>query len=59
MSDMFKVGDVVRLKSGGPNMTVTAVGPDEQGTPQVWVSWFDEKKQAANGYYPAAAVEAM
>ncbi len=27
MSEKFKVGDVVKLNSGGPEMTVTAIGP--------------------------------
>jgi uncharacterized protein YodC (DUF2158 family) len=35
---MFKVGDTVRLKSGGPLMTVTSIQPD--GT--VWCEWFDK-----------------
>ena len=40
MSEVFKVGDVVRLKSGGPRMTVTnpraAVEPD-----MLTVIWHD------------------
>lgn len=43
---MFKAGDVVQLKSGGPLMTVNAVDtvsaynqlPEYQ---RVWVRWFD------------------
>lgn len=35
----FEVGDIVRLKSGGPRMTVTSTG-DYLGTPSVWCSWF-------------------
>jgi len=54
MSDL-KVGDTVRLKSGGPLMTVTTVGRDE-GTPYVWTSWFDDRKES-QGHFPAAAVE--
>jgi uncharacterized protein YodC (DUF2158 family) len=34
---MPKAGDVVRLKSGGPLMTVLAASDD-----QVWTQWFDE-----------------
>ncbi len=38
----FKVGNVVMLKSGGPKMTVEAVGiDDETGKPVVVCSWFD------------------
>jgi len=39
MSENFQVGDVVRLKSGGPAMTITYVGADEAAC-----EWFDEKK---------------
>lgn len=33
----IKVGSVVKLKSGGPKMTVDR----ENGDIKVWVSWFD------------------
>ena len=37
MSDEFKAGDVVQLKSGGPKMTVRAILTDNDlaGTPQM------------------------
>jgi uncharacterized protein YodC (DUF2158 family) len=44
MSDTFKVGDRVRLKSGGPAMTVEDVGTDMANRPRVWCVWFDDKK---------------
>jgi uncharacterized protein YodC (DUF2158 family) len=37
----FKPGDLVKLKSGGPVMTVEAVG-DHYGTPTVWCVWFEK-----------------
>jgi uncharacterized protein YodC (DUF2158 family) len=51
----FKEGDVVKLKSGGPKMTVTSVG-DQLGTPSVWCSWFTAGKNNA-GVFPLGAVE--
>jgi uncharacterized protein YodC (DUF2158 family) len=36
----FKVGDVVILKSGGPKMTIHAVGTDVHGKPMVRCTWF-------------------
>ena len=55
MNNKFKAGDVVRLKSGGPDMTVTTAGTDS-GVPTVWCSWFIGNKQE-KGYFPDDAVE--
>jgi uncharacterized protein YodC (DUF2158 family) len=39
----FQPGDVVRLKSGGPNMTVEKIGKTAMlGEEAVWVTWFQE-----------------
>lgn len=53
--EMFKVGDTARPKSGGPLMTITGVGGDEDGQPVVWTVWFHDGKEN-QGYYPAAAL---
>jgi uncharacterized protein YodC (DUF2158 family) len=42
MAQIFNVGDVVELKSGGPKMTVATVN-DPPG--KVWCQWFDGKKK--------------
>jgi uncharacterized protein YodC (DUF2158 family) len=55
MADEFKVGDIVQLKSGGPEMTVTVVG-DHYGTPTVWCVWFVGTKQE-KGDFPSGALK--
>jgi uncharacterized protein YodC (DUF2158 family) len=46
MSIEFKEGDVVRLKSGGPIMTVEKIGEGPYTKEsRVWCQWFDDKKQ--------------
>jgi uncharacterized protein YodC (DUF2158 family) len=49
----FKVGDTVKLKSGGPDMTVTRIGTagDE---PMVWCVWFEGTKDAYALFPPEA-----
>ena len=60
MADTFSIGDSVRLKSGGPVMTVerTESDGDGAGTPFVHCAWFagTEKKIES---FPAAAVEGV
>jgi uncharacterized protein YodC (DUF2158 family) len=50
----IKKGDVVRLKSGGPSMTVENVANDRSGNPTVWVTWFDGPKSQKATYDPDA-----
>jgi len=54
----FEIGDVVRLKSGGPPMTVTQVGIRHMtGQMTVWCTWFDAKNTPQDGTFPPAALE--
>lgn len=57
MPDTFEIGDTVVLKSGGPIMTVTAVG-DRKGRLNVWCSWFDRDDNEKTGIFPVDAVKA-
>ena len=57
MTDTFRVGDVVQLKSGGPRMTVTSVDNDAAGVPTVWCTWFEGSNEK-RGSWPAYAVQA-
>ena len=56
---LFKIGDTVRLKSGGPLMTVTEVRSDSpsSGKPMVWVKWFSDS-EAKQDHFPPDALEA-
>ena len=56
MSQNYKVGDTVQLKSGGPVMTVTGVG-DNYGTSSVWCSWFTDKGDEKSSTFPIEAVK--
>jgi len=45
MSDInFNSGDVVRLKSGGPRMTVHSITTGRQIMTQLECDWFDDAK---------------
>lgn len=43
----FKAGDVVRLKSGGPDMTITSIATEDymlESKGDVSCQWFDDKR---------------
>ena len=51
----LKVGDIVRLKSGGPKITVEQLG-ENYGKQQAWCIWFDGTKKM-EGVFPPDALE--
>jgi uncharacterized protein YodC (DUF2158 family) len=52
----FVKGDTVRLKSGGPIMTVSNTG-DRLGEHAVWCMWFDPKNNRTEDTFPPEALE--
>jgi uncharacterized protein YodC (DUF2158 family) len=50
------VGEVVRLKSGGPAMTVVATSPRAEPS-VVDCAWFDRNQGFATASFPSRAVE--
>ena len=56
MVDQFKPGDIVKLKSGGPAMTVTQIVTTDRGRLQVWCKWFDDNRLTEN-FFPPEALE--
>ncbi|MFC7378256.1 DUF2158 domain-containing protein [Brevundimonas sp. GCM10030266] len=54
MADQIEAGDIVKLKSDGPWMTVTKVGAIS-GIQNAWVAWFtgDEPK---SDHFPLSAL---
>jgi uncharacterized protein YodC (DUF2158 family) len=50
---MFKAGDVVRLKSGGPKMTV-AWCENMNGTMQAYCEWFEGSKKMSGTFAPTS-----
>ena len=50
----IKVGDVVRLRPGGPLMTVSAIWPTRYG---VFTVWIDESGAPHDASFPAVALQ--
>ena len=53
----FNVGEVVQLKSGGPLMTIQAIGDYSLSkglNPGVLCVWFDDKKKVEDVFHPEA-----
>lgn len=51
----FKPGDLVRLKSGGPLMTVRAVNHDD-GDTTVFCDWFVQQ-DGKSGHFPPTSLD--
>ncbi len=51
----FKVGDVVRLKSGGPPMTIVYI--DNEFSTQLSCRWFVEGHEVRHDQFPPAALK--
>src|SRR6516165_10432739 len=49
----FKVGDVIRLKSGGAAMTVSKLFKSPEGRQMVQCTWFDKKPREHRAAYAA------
>jgi uncharacterized protein YodC (DUF2158 family) len=56
MEDNFKTGDIVRLKSGGPNMTVEKYGNYHDGR-KCLCKWFDDKNKLDQKLFMDAELE--
>ncbi|STX29971.1 Uncharacterized small protein [Legionella beliardensis] len=52
METQLKVGDVVKLKSGGPRMTISYLGKEEQ----IECIWFDGNNKS-KGYFHKDSVK--
>jgi uncharacterized protein YodC (DUF2158 family) len=50
----FKPGDVVKLKSGGPKMTIEKIGPRSSDNTEVVAScvWFTANEELKDGRFP-------
>jgi uncharacterized protein YodC (DUF2158 family) len=53
----FKPGDIVRLKSGGPVMTVERVEDEGAGKIFVYCVWFDDKAKQTRGHFRPEALD--
>lgn len=49
----FRVGDVVRLRSGGPLMTVEKIDITADGTQSILVAWFVDKQRQSGRFHPS------
>lgn len=55
MHEIFKTGDIVQLKSGGPEMTVKKV--DSMSNPPIHCHWFEGKKLEIGFFEPDELVK--
>jgi uncharacterized protein YodC (DUF2158 family) len=53
VNEEFKIGDVVELRSGGPEMTVIG----EQAPNLIMCTWFDKNDESRSQAFPKEALE--
>lgn len=53
MESNLQVGDVVRVKSGGPKMTIAYLEKDNKGNTIVTCTWFVEAKRSEEVFIAA------
>ena len=53
----IKVGDTVRLKSGGPAMMVNSIGDDWGGVKVATCEWFDTKQSPQEKSFALTSLE--
>ena len=53
----FKVGDAVRLKAGGAQMTVSKLFESPEGREMVQCTWFDKKPREHRAAFVADSLE--
>lgn len=51
----FIIGQVVQLKSGGPQMTVIYINNESQQS-KIAVQWFKQNEEIGNGSFPENAL---
>ena len=54
MADAFKPGDVVKIRSASPHMTV-----EDLDRGRCWCVWFDERYEVRRDCFPADCLEAV
>lgn len=54
--DQLSVGDTVRLKSGGPTMTITTIDSPYGADLQAFCTWFKSSNETTTQYFPFEAL---
>ena len=55
----LNLSDVVRLRSGGPIMTIVGLAPGPHSKPQATVTWFDKRQCQVFGCFPESALQKL
>lgn len=55
----FKVGDTVKLNSGGPIMTITSIGKryEKSTTVSAWCTWFKTDNETMVEVFPLESIK--